>query len=327
MHLNLSLTNHCTSEHRDRSYVASKSPPSGQTMASYLSYFTSNSTNQPPSQNTTPGAPSTWSGTFSSRIATLRKALTKDSEEDDPDNEDCSHISNVLRAYYTENGRAFPEWLPPDPKKPIVAPPLPQGSYGQYGNQYPSQYNKQQTHSRGPSGGKGGGLSDLWDPNPAPAAPPAQSLRAARPTPNSLRSNDSARSQSSGGGGPTSLAQPQSSVRPLPSQRAGSYQTAPVTNSGAMGSRDRLRARLQSGGSGRSSPSAGLNSGSHGSSALSGGNLTSNPSRSGSSQPYISASQPWAGDDPYAYDYGGGGSASSNPYGNQDQRQRPGGPR
>src|ERR1700712_3147458 len=151
-------------------------------MASYLSYFTSTSANQPPSQSTTPGATSTWSSTFSSRIATLRKALTKDSEEDDPDNEDCSHISNVLRAYYTEKGRSFPEWLPPDPKKPIALPPQPQGSYGQYGNQYPSQYGNQQTHSRGLSGGRGGGLSDLWDSAPAPAAPQAQSLRAARPT-------------------------------------------------------------------------------------------------------------------------------------------------
>ncbi|KAJ9612317.1 hypothetical protein H2200_003914 [Cladophialophora chaetospira] len=295
-------------------------------MASYLSYFT-NSSNVPPSQNTTPGTTSSWSSTFSSRIATLRKALTKDSEEDDPDNEDCSHISNVLRAYYTEKGRSFPEWLPPDPKKPIAPPPLPQGSYGQYGSQYPSQYGNQPTHSRGPSAGRGGGLSDLWDSTPAPAAPQVQSLRAARPTPNSLRSSDSARSQSSANGGTTSSAQPSPSARPLPSQRAGSYQTAPAANAGALGSRDRLRARLQGGGSGRSSPSAGVSSGSQGSYAPSSGSLTNNPTRSGSSQPYISASEPWStGGDPYAYDYGGG-SASSNPYGTQDHRQRPGGPR
>ncbi|KIW71141.1 hypothetical protein PV04_03342 [Phialophora macrospora] len=302
-------------------------------MASYLSYFTSNSSSQPASQNTTPAATSTWSSTFSSRIATLRKALTKDSEEDDPDNEDCSHISNVLRAYYTEKGRPYPEWLPPDPKRPVVAPPQPHGSYGQYGNQFPSQLGNQQTHSRGSSGGRGGGLSDLWDSAPAPTAPPPQSLRAARPTPNSLRSSDSARSQSGGNGGTTSFGQPSPSARPLPSQRAGSYQTAPAANPGAMGSRDRLRARLQGGGSGRSSPSTGLNSASQGSYGPGVGNLTNNPARSGSSQPYISASEPWStGGDPYAYEYsggsgGGGGSGSSNPYANQDHRQRPGGPR
>ncbi|OAP56994.1 hypothetical protein AYL99_09106 [Fonsecaea erecta] len=307
-------------------------------MASYLSYFTSNSsTPQPPAQGAgTPGATSTWSSTFSSRFETLRKALTtRDSEEDDPDHEDCSHISNVLRAYYTEKGRPFPEWLPPDPKKPVAAPPpQPQGAYGQYASTYGSQYGVQQTHSRGPSGGRGGGLSDLWDPAPAPVAPPAQSLRAGRPTPHSLRSNDSARSQSSNSGGTTPLAQASPSARPLPSQRAGSYQTNPATNPGALGSRDRLRARLQGGGSGRNSPSGGMSSGggsgSQASYGASGGNLTHQPpARSRSSQPYISASEPWStgGDDPYAYNYSSGGGSASNPYGNQDYRPRPGGPR
>jgi hypothetical protein len=289
-------------------------------MASYLSYFTSNSSSNAQGSSQ-PG--STWSSNISTRIATLRKALTKDSEEDDPDNEDCSHISNVLRAYYTEKGRALPEWLPPDPKKPIASPPQPQGSYGQYGNMYGAQYGNQQTHSRGPSGGRGGGgLSDLWDSTPAPAAAPQpQSLRAARPTPTSLRSNDSARSQSSSGSaGITPLSSASATARPLPSQRAGSYQNTPVAAAGAMGSRDRLRARLQGGGSGRSSPSQSFQN-------PSGGNLaSSNISGSGSSQPYISASQPWStGGDPYAYDYNGP-NASRNPYGTPD-RQRPGGPR
>ncbi|EXJ62723.1 hypothetical protein A1O7_03161 [Cladophialophora yegresii CBS 114405] len=302
-------------------------------MASYLSYFTSNSSSQPAAQNTTAAAASTWSSTFSSRIATLRKALTKDSEEDDPDNEDCSHISNVLRAYYTEKGRPFPEWLPPDPKRPVTAPLQPQGPYGQYGNQFPSQSGNQQTHSRGSSGSRAGGLSDLWDSAPAATTAPPQSLRAARTTPNFMRSNDSARSHSSGNGGTTSFGQPIPSARPLPSQRAGSYQTAPAANPGAMGSRDRLRARLQGGGSGRSSPSSGLNSASQGSYGPGVGDLANNPSRTGSSQPYISASEPWStGGDPYAYDSGGGGgsrggSGSSNPYATQDHRQRPGGPR
>ncbi|KAL2428861.1 hypothetical protein ABEF95_003230 [Exophiala dermatitidis] len=305
-------------------------------MTSYLSYFTSHNSSAPSSQASTPGTTSTWSSTFTSRIATLRKALTKDSEEDDPDNEDCSHISNVLRAYYTEKGRPFPEWLPPDPKKPIVVPHQPEAAYGQYAGAYGSQYGIQQTHSRGSSGGRGGGLSDLWDSTPAPAAPPSQSLRAARITPHSLRSHDSTRSQSSGSGQTATYDAHNHGPRPLPSQRAGSYQTNATP--AALGSRDRLRARLQGGGSGRSSPSAGSSgggSGALGSYGAPGGGYGSQ-NRSGSSQPYMSASEPWStGAAPNAEAYGydthssGGGLAStpSHQYGGRDYRQRPGGPR
>ena len=103
-------------------------------------------------------ATSTWSSTFSSRIANLRKALTKDSEDDDPEYEDASHISHSLRAYYTEKGRDFPEWLPPDPKKHTTVPKLPQDTYSA-------------SH---------GGLADLWDSSPAPAhAAGTQDLAAA----------------------------------------------------------------------------------------------------------------------------------------------------
>jgi len=316
---------------------------STSTMASYLSYFTSNNASSaPPSSHggTPQPAGSTWSSTFSSRIATLRKALTKDSEEDDPDNEDCSHISNVLRAYYTEKQRPLPEWLPPDPKRPVAPPPQPQGSYGQYGSAYGAGYGTQNTHSRGPSasGGRGGGLSDLWDPSPAPAVtgPAPQSLRAARPTPQSLRSNDSLRSQSqsSGSGQASPYGGPMGGARPLPSQRAGSYQTANPTASqaGGLGSRDRLRARLQGGGgSGRSSPSAGLNSGGSGGQGSYGGPGSNfgNQNRGGISQPYVSASEPWSTSDPYAFNgnYDDGGLSNTNKFGNQGHRQRPGGPR
>jgi hypothetical protein len=297
-------------------------------MASYLSYFTSTTASSaPPTSHgsSTTNSTSTWSSTFSSRFANLRKALTKDSEDDDPDNEDCSHISNVLRAYYAEKGRPLPEWLPPDPKRPVVAP-QPQVSYGQYGNAYGSQPFNEQPHSRASSGGRGGGLSDLWDPSPAPAAPPSQSLRAPRPTPQSLRSNDSSRSQSSGGGQQTSFSGPTPTARPLPSQRAGSYQTNPTANAQALGSRDRLRARLQGGGSGRNSPAT--VGGGQPSYGPSGGNL-STKDRSGSTQPYISASQPWStGGDAYGYDASSTNAGlPSSPYGNQDQRRRPGGPR
>ncbi|KAK4909524.1 hypothetical protein LTR66_017487, partial [Elasticomyces elasticus] len=180
---------------------------------------------------------STWTGTFSTRIAGLRKALTRDSEEDDPDNEDASHVSNVLRAYYTEKSRTFPEWLPPDPYKPVVATPAQQ--YGMNTNQYGN------THNRTSSGA---GLSDLWDSGPTRPAQQAQSLRTPRPQAQPQRSFDSRDSQ----------AQQPSGARPLlPSQRSGSHQSLapqPLAQQPVVGSRDRLRARLQAGGGGRSTP-------------------------------------------------------------------------
>ncbi len=292
-------------------------------MASYLSYFTSGTSNSTPSQPYgTPSTGSTWSNTFSSRIAILRKALTKDAEEDDTDNEDCSHVSNVLRAYYTEKGRTFPEWLPPDPKKPAPAPVQPPNQYGQYGNahgnQYGNQYGGQPVHGRGSSAGRGG-LSDLWDSSPGPPPQPQpQSLRAPRPTPQALRSNDSDKSQSSIGGATSPYLPVSSGARPLPSQRAGSYQNTQnntSSNSGALGSRDRLRARLQGGGSGRSSP------------APQTGGQTSYTSGGATYDGHVSASEPWSsGTNPYQYDTSQH-SASNNPYGNQGYRQRPGGPR
>lgn len=297
-------------------------------MASYLSYFTSNNPSQPPAQqqySNLPQSNTTWSSTFSSRIGALRKALTKDSEEDDEDNEDSSHVSNVLRAYYQEKGRAFPEWLPPDPKRPapIAQQPSTYGQYGIYGHQYGSQ----PTHGRGNSGGRAG-LSDLFDSNPPPPTPLTQSLRAPRPTPQSLRSQDPGRSQSgssSGGNVPVSLQA--GGGRPLPSQRMGSQQTAqagPSATVGALGSRDRLRARLQGGGSGRSSPAAG------GQLSYGGSNNYGNQASERSGSPYVAASEPWSdtSNSHGGYDTAYGNSNSSNNrYGSSEYRNRPGGPR
>lgn len=279
-------------------------------MASYLSYFTSNSSSAPSQQQYSQAQPATssWTGTFSSRIATLRKALTKDSEEDDPDNEDCSHVSNVLRAYYTQKGKPFPEWLPPDPKKPQQAPQM-QSQYGQYGNNtYGNQYG-QPTHIRGPSGNSGG-LSDLWDSSPA-QRPAAQSLRASRPTPQSMRSHDSASGRQ--GSSETSQMQyppPSSGTRPLPSQQPGNFQSAKS---------DRLRAKLVGGG-GRNSPAAnqsGQNP--YGDSGYSG----SQSSESAGAH-YTSASQPWSSSGGYdSYPQSG----SQGSYGNPAYRQKPSGQR
>lgn len=245
---------------------------------------------------------STWTNTFSSRVGALRKALTRGSEEDDDDNEDCSHVSDVLRAYYTEKGKPFPEWLPPDPRKPVVTPSQP-AAFGQYSN-YPAPGGM--AHNRANSGGRGG-LSDLWDSRPAqPPLQHGQSLRAARPSAQALRSLDASNRQS-GSDSSQNLTQ----ARPLPSQRAGSYQNVqPSPTPPPSGNpRDRLRAKLQHGSSsGRSSP-ANASQGSFGSERqYSGGGSSAN----------FSASQPWSSDEnPYDPSYSG--------YGNTAYQQRSGG--
>ncbi|CDM37404.1 uncharacterized protein N7518_009583 [Penicillium psychrosexuale] len=184
-----------------------------------------------------------------SRLTNLRRAITLGDEGDDPDNEDCSHISNALRAYYTEKGRPFPPWLPQDPKGPAPAPSraiatsqLPSGGYNQ-------------GSPANPNSGRSGGLGDLWGDSPTSQAsiPQTASLRRGRGAP-PLSSANSAppgpaitlSQYDSPGSGP-------SGARPLPSQRAGSHQ--PVQNrpnldragSGGGSAQERLRARLQGG--------------------------------------------------------------------------------
>ncbi|KAE8844158.1 hypothetical protein HRS9122_05261 [Pyrenophora teres f. teres] len=86
-----------------------------------------------------------------SRYNNLRRQILSD--EADGDTEDDSHLSRVLRAYYAEKGRPFPQWLPPDPKAPQAAPA-----------QFASSSLRQQGQAS--QMGRGGGLSDLWDNPP-----------------------------------------------------------------------------------------------------------------------------------------------------------------
>lgn len=186
-----------------------------------------------------------------SRYHNIRRTLLKD--EEDGDTEDDSHISRVLRAYYTEKGRPFPPWLPPDPNDRRAITPQPYAQSGpSYMNRGPQVAGVQQQANSRPSS-----LSDLWDApaqNNAPMQP--QSLRNAR------RPVAQQAAATSGGG----LAPPQ--ARPLPSQRAGSYQsmqsqasgrtdysasTPPVGGGGTA--QDRLKARLWGGGARSGSPS------------------------------------------------------------------------
>lgn len=182
-----------------------------------------------------------------SRYNSLRRTILKN--EDDGDTEDDSHISRVLRAYYTEKGRPFPPWLPPDPNDRRAITPQPyaqqQGGYFTSAGGR-SQYGAMQAQHAQASRGS---LNDLWDTpaaNPAPAAP--QSLRAGRRTPGGARPE------------PSSTLAPPAQARPLPSQRAGSYQSissqstvrpayepSPPSTSGGGTAQERLKARLWGG--------------------------------------------------------------------------------
>lgn len=173
------------------------------------------------------------------------------SGDSDGDTTDDTHICRVLRAYYTEKGRAFPSWLPPDPKSTPAAM-LPQNNYGNVGAGY------------GNSGGNK--LGSLWD---TPSSQPQQqqqpqSLRQGRVPVGggtggsaSLRAGGLQRGRDGRGGG----SEEQYAPRPLPSQRDGSYQTAPPPMlqqvSSAGSAQDRLKNRLFGGKSGSNSPAPG----------------------------------------------------------------------
>jgi hypothetical protein len=236
-----------------------------------------------------------------SRYNNLRRQILSD--EADGDTEDDSHLSRVLRAYYNEKGRPFPQWLPPDPKAPQAAP----------AQQFASSSGRQQGQAAqmGRGGGGGGGLSDLWD-SPAPQQQPQEPL--------SLRRGAGGRGVGArpmqGRPGMSSLTpEPQSQGRPLPSQRAGSYQSAagvgrpqadpsppPSAGTGSgTSAQERLKARLW--GSGRSqSPSQ---------RTMSSESVSSNPPQRapyddrsnsyGGRQQGMPPNSPWSGnDDPYA---------------------------
>ncbi|EPS28587.1 hypothetical protein POX_f07667 [Penicillium oxalicum] len=204
-------------------------------MSSYLASFKSSSS---------------ISNVLGSRLNSLRRAISLGDEGDDPDNEDCSHISNALRAYYTEKGRPFPAWLPPDPKAPAPAASRPIVTVsGQHAQGAPG----------GAYGRSGGGLGDLWGDSNAssPGSTQTASLRRGRGSGASGASGSMVTPQSASPASvmsPTSQSlqanSPSSGARPLPSQRSGSYQSSRSSQdsrSGAGSAQERLRARLQGG--------------------------------------------------------------------------------
>ncbi|KAL5114210.1 GTPase activating protein [Pleosporales sp. CAS-2024a] len=251
-----------------------------------------------------------------SRYQNLRQQLLN--SEADGDTEDDSHISRVLRAYYTEKGRPFPQWLPPDPKAPQAAPA-----------QFASS--RQQGQAQ-PMGGRGGGLSDLWDAPQQQQPQEPQSLRRGPGT----RGGGARPMQGRAGMGNSLTPEPQSQGRPLPSQRAGSYQSSlgqggrqaeasppPSAGSGST-AQERLKARLW-GRSNSPAPSAASDAGSQSSRVGAydrpvaqggrapyqddGSNSVGSAGSGGGggrqqSSPSTAANSPWVGnDDPYGPGY------------------------
>jgi hypothetical protein len=251
-------------------------------------------------------------GATTTKISNLQRSLLN--SEADGDTEDDTHVCRVLRTYYTEKGKPFPGWLPPDPKAPPPVQPV-YAQPSQVGNRY-GGLSQQQPQSQG------GGLSSLWDSNPGAQQQDTQSLRRGRGVPQGVRANDPRSSPFRNSDPMGGVGREDVQARPLPSQRAGSHQnsgmfgrdtgTAPPTGSAGGSAQDRLKQRLW-GGSRTASPSSGgpFNPPSQQGGAR-GGNY-SDP-QGGGDRPYMSSNSPWAADDG---GYGGSGGRSAG--------RRPGG--
>lgn len=199
-----------------------------------------------------------------SRYTSLRRTLLSSSSEDDSsvDDPESSHVSRVLRAYYTEKGRPFPAWLGTDPRA-VAQAQQPQQSFAGSAQSSLRGQSFSSTGNVGTTGG--GGLGDLWADPPSGGKQleePGSLRRGFRPRPG-MRGDMQSQSQSG----------EELNVRQLPSQRAGSYQTQgqgaaqsqqqlpgrnlrpTPSNTASSGSvQERLKARLGNRSSGTPSP-------------------------------------------------------------------------
>ncbi|MCJ1285517.1 hypothetical protein MMC26_004857 [Xylographa opegraphella] len=186
---------------------------------------------------------SSYLSSLTSQYTSLKRLLPTSLSEDQDrsiNSESDSHVSRVLRAYYTEKGRPFPAWLGPDPNASS------RSTTAALSNAPATTSAGSLRAGRGPVAPSGGGLGDLF----ADSAPQggrregeSLSLRQRRPGVRSPGfkggSSDSipypqkiaqvpqsqhARVSSSASSTDVSASQ-EPTVRPLPSQRAGSYQS------------------------------------------------------------------------------------------------------
>ena len=251
--------------------------------------------------------------TTTTQISNLQSRLLQ--SDADGDTEDDTHVCRVLRAYYTEQGRVFPPWLPPDPKAPPPVAPV-YSNQPAVGSRYGGGLAMQQTNTS-----TGSGLSSLWGSNSntqqdtggGSLRPGRAAVPPSRPSPFS----------SQGSGGP---ARSEVQARPLPSQRAGSYQqnnlyggrdsggTPPGSSAGGASAQDRLRQKLGGRGTRTTSPQAGTSgpfrppgggggggSGSYEDRFAPGGSYESGK---GDDRPFMAANAPWASNE---MEFSGGG--------------------
>ena len=167
--------------------------------------------------------------TTTSRYNSLRRTLLSSSSEeadktiDDPDS---SHVSRVLRAYYTEKGRPFPPWLPPDPNARPTASP--QASFvSSTSSLRGAARNRSGDGQAVPVGGRGGGLSDLWADTSSTQQPQQDNGSLRRGLAGARLGRNRAQE-------PQQRQSETLAPRPLPSQRAGSYQNAMVQQQGGV---------------------------------------------------------------------------------------------
>ncbi|KAM0324109.1 hypothetical protein ACHAQA_008301 [Verticillium albo-atrum] len=269
-----------------------------------------------------------------SQLSSLQSRLLQ--SENDGDTEDDTHVCRVLRAYYTQEQRPFPGWLPPDPKAPPpVAPVYAQPQVG-------ARYGAAAAGGAGQPNGQAS-LSSLWDRNPAQQGANApQSLRQGRGGQQQQQAPPQRLSPFAQGGGDD---------RPAPGGRTGSYQSGSVYSQGSSNApaaaapagggsaQDRLKQRLWGGGARTTSPAAGSqgpfqppNAGGGGGGG--GGDYEDRfapggqyDARGGNERPYVGSNSPWASSEP-AYGGGGGGGRQAQGLPSGPRRQGlPSGPR
>ena len=247
---------------------------------------------------------SSYLSSLTTHYSNLRRLLPNSLSEDTDlhvNSESDSHVSRVLRAYYTEKGRPFPAWLGPDPNAPSKAsiPALVNSSTTGAGSLRAGR------GALGANGGAGGGgLGDLFADTSAQGnnkdAEPL-SLRQRRPGirspgfkggssdsipyPQRVAQHNYSSSISSTRNTPTS---PQPNIRPLPSQREGSYQSRLGSGAASSTSTSSIQSTTSTTSLGKESSvqerlKARLGGGSRGTSPVFGGSNTSPPPSSSTS--------------------------------------------
>ncbi|KAK8031672.1 hypothetical protein PG990_001406 [Apiospora arundinis] len=281
--------------------------------------------------------------TTTSRINNLQRTFL--GGETDGDTEDDTHVCRILRG----EGPPLSRLVTPDPKAPPPVQPV-LAQPGQVGSRYGGLTQQQGS----------GSLSSLWDNNPVSQPQDPQSLRRGRGAPPPARQADPRLNpfgRNSGDGGPGGREEIQ--ARPLPSQRAGSYQQtgpgrdAPPSSGGGGGgsAQERLRQRLWGGsrtaspaGSGPFQPPQAQQQSSHrggggggsgdyedrfapGGMYDGGGGSGGGGRSSGGDRPFVAANSPWASSEQDMSGGGGGGGGRSGGLPSGPRRGLPSGPR